>query len=814
MGDFAELLQEAEKITVDIEGTKELPKVDRSIRQVLEASNDLYTKVAQTGSKDIQANLLLGSKGVDLPKIIQKLESISTKRTFESIEPVEDVNTVGILENEIQNCILSVFETGFNKCMKTISDCSWEHQSGEWKQEKRKILNSMIGPSGAFIEVGKYPAIFMERPITIAPNLGVAETLYAAKIMEYNQAIGRSMQKPNLINGFVNVANELRDAKVKDMWEIIKYMTQLPPFPQSEDQIKTRNSAPVINALVKQGKKYLEDRYKTYMSNIINENLSSAMLGGVPGTYPLVRSFVGVRLQGEYSGLKDDKIDGRPLWPMVYYCIRSGDLAAAIYCLKKRSDKEFQDIIAILEAKLNNPDNPEIYKLEDNIRYNYRRHVRNETDPFKRIVCAVLGCCDVVDEHSEVARTADDYLWLKLSLVRADYDKDDHIKYADLQRMILEEYGETHYDAMNQPHLYFQVLALTGQFEAAIEFLPRTERYKVHAVHMAIALNELYLLAGSRDSTAPLISIDPMDVKPSRRLNLARLIMIYVHKFEITCPNEALHYFFFLRNFSNEDGMNLFKICVCDLVIETKEYNRILGTVQPNGIRSKGLIDQFTNAEITTESIAQMIGDNLIKKGLFEEAIEVFDIAGNQEEVLNLFCTLLSQVVHLPPQPNSLKERLQEKGNILGDRYSREGYKASSNVVTSYIKLKQLAIFFDQYHSKQFSLAMKTLNDLQIIPRQSQEVEERVKSFKKLNVDVCKVIPDVLLATMNMLFADYQKVKGNEYIPSRYQDNTMEKQLSHLREQAKILINFTGLLPYRMPGDTNSKLVQMEILMH
>ena len=60
-------------------------------------------------------NLLLGSKGVDLPKIIQKLESISTKRTFESIEPVEDVNAVGILENEIQNCILSVFETGFNK---------------------------------------------------------------------------------------------------------------------------------------------------------------------------------------------------------------------------------------------------------------------------------------------------------------------------------------------------------------------------------------------------------------------------------------------------------------------------------------------------------------------------------------------------------------------------------------------------------------------------------------------------------------------------------------------------------------------------
>lgn len=68
---------------------------------------------------------------------------------------------------------------------------------------------------------------------------------------------------------------------------------------------------------------------------------------------------------------------------------------------------------------------------------------------------------------------------------------------------------------------------------------------------------------------------------------------------------------------------------------------------------------------------------------------------------------MLSQVVTLHSQPNSLKERLQEKGNRLSDRYAREGYKASSNIVTSYIKLKQLGLFFDQYHSKQFPLALK-----------------------------------------------------------------------------------------------------------
>lgn len=58
-------------------------------------------------------------------------------------------------------------------------------------------------------------------------------------------------------------------------------------------------------------------RYKTFMNNIVNENLAQASRGGIPGTYPLVRSFVGLRFQGEYLGLRDGVIDERPLWPMV-----------------------------------------------------------------------------------------------------------------------------------------------------------------------------------------------------------------------------------------------------------------------------------------------------------------------------------------------------------------------------------------------------------------------------------------------------------------------------------------------------------------
>ena len=35
-----------------------------------------------------------------------------------------------------------------------------------------------------------------------------------------------------------------------------------------------------------------------------------------------------------------------------------------------------------------------------------------------------------------------------------------------------------------------------------------------------------------------------------------------------------------------------------------------------------------------------------------------------------------------------------------------------------------------------------------------------------------------------------------------------------LRRQARALITFAGLIPYRLPGDTNARLVQMEVLMN
>lgn len=64
--------------------------------------------------------------------------------------------------------------------------------------------------------------------------------------------------------------------------------------------------------------------------------------------------------------------------------------------------------------------------------------------------------------------------------------------------------GESHFAMNQQPFLYFQVLFLTAQFEAAIAFLFRTERLRCHAVHVALVLFELKLLLKSSGQSAQL----------------------------------------------------------------------------------------------------------------------------------------------------------------------------------------------------------------------------------------------------------------------------------------------------------------------
>lgn len=101
------------------------------------------------------------------------------------------------------------------------------------------------------------------------------------------------------------------------------------------------------------------------------------------------------------------------------------------------------------------------------------------------------------------------------------------------------------------------------------------------------------------------------------------------------------------------------------------------------------------------------------------------------------------------------------------------------------------------------------------MPLQQSDIDPMVANFRALQEEVRRSIPDLLLATMNILFAQYKAAKAAT--PGRGAagaESGRERQLAGLRERARALITFAGMIPYRMPGDTNARLVQMEVLMN
>lgn len=155
---------------------------------------------------------------------------------------------------------------------------------------------------------------------------------YAREVLDYNSTVMKGAFRPNLVQKFAKLAENFEDPKVSEIWEIMKYMVSATPISRNRDPIQNRRQ---VAQFVDQAKKYLESRYRTYMSTVIRGNLREARRGGIPSVLNLVSSFVKLTFsQGNSLGLQEVNSEGVPLWPMVYYCLRCGNPQSALRCLQ------------------------------------------------------------------------------------------------------------------------------------------------------------------------------------------------------------------------------------------------------------------------------------------------------------------------------------------------------------------------------------------------------------------------------------------------------------------------------------------------
>ncbi|XP_040266139.1 nuclear pore complex protein Nup93 [Bufo bufo] len=815
---FGELLQQAEQLAAETEGVTELPHVERNLQEIQQAGERLRSRTMTRTSQEsanVKASVLLGSKGLDISHISQRLESLSAATTFEPLEPVKDTDIQGFLKNEKDNALLSAIDESRRRTFAMAEEYHRESMLVEWEQVKQRILHTLLasGEDDLGFSQEAETSYISDLGAPGRSSLDNVEMAYARQIYVYNEKVVSGNLKPNLVDLCAAVAEKLDDKNVSDVWAMVKQMTDVLLVPAS-DTMKSRCSVQMQMAFVRQALRFLEESYKTYTMTSVYANLQQAQLGGVPGTYHIVRSFLNIRLPAPIPGLQDGELEGYPVWALIYYCLRCGDILAAQQVVN-RVQHQLGEFKNWFQEYVHSDDRRLCPATENKLRLHYRRAVRSSTDPYKRAVYCIIGRCDVADNHNEVADKTEDYLWLKLSQICFDDDTSsspqDRLTLPQFQKQLLEDYGESHFAANQHPFLYFQVLLLTAQFEAAIAHLFRTERTRCHAVHVALALFELKLLLKSSSQSAQLLSQEGGDPIGVRRLNFVRLLMLYTRKFEPTDPREALQYFYFLRNEKDSQDKNMFLRCVSELVIESREFDMLLGKLEKDGTRKPGAIDKFSR---DTNPIISEVASVAEQKGLFEEAAKLYDLAKNPDKVLELTNKLLSPVISQISSPQSNKERLKHMALSIAERYRSQGVTAEKSVNSTFYLLLDLMTFFDNYHAGHVDVAFDIVDRLKIVPLSQDTVEERVAAFRNFNDEIRHNLSEVLLATMNILYIKYKRLKSSGPSTLGKPQRGLEDKDSVLRSQARALITFAGMIPFRMSGDTNARLVQMEVLMN
>ncbi|MBN3283318.1 NUP93 protein, partial [Polyodon spathula] len=800
---FGELLQQAEQLAAETEAISELPHVERNLQEIQQAGERLRARTLTRTSQetaDVKASILLGSRGLDISHISQRLESLSAATTFEPLEPVKDTDIQGFLKNERDNALLSAIEESRRRTFVTAEEYHRESMLVEWEQVKQRILHTLLASGEDALDFTQEaePSFLSDTGPSGRSALDSVEVAYGRQIYVFNEKIVNGHLQPSLGDLCASVAERLDDKNVSEMWAMVKQMTDVLLVP-ARDTLNSRTSVEMQMAFVSRALQFLEQSYKNYTMVTVFGNLHQAQLGGVPGTYQLVRSFLNIKLPGPLPGLQDGEVEGHPVWALIYYCIRCGDLVAAMQVVN-RAQHQLGEFKNWFQEYMSSTDRRLAPTAENKLRLHYRRALRNNTDPYKRAVYCLIGKCDITDNHGEVADKTEDYLWLKLNQVCFEEDStnspQDRLTLPQLQKQLLEDYGESHFAAGQQPYLYFQVLFLTAQFEAAVAFLFRMERLCSHAVHVALVLYELRLLLMSSGHSARLLSQEPGDPPMIRRLNFIRLLMLYTRKFESTDPREALQYFYFLRNEKDSQGESMFMRCVSELVIESRE---------------PGVIDKFAG---DTRAIISTVAQEAENKGLFEEAVKLYELAKNPDKVMGLMNKLLSPVVSQASAPQSNRERLKNMALAIAERYRTQGISAEKSVDSTFYLLLDLITFFDEYHAAHVDRAYDVMERLKLVPLSQDSVEERVAAFINFSDEVRHNLSEVLLATMNILFTQYKRLKGTTPASPARPQRALEDRDSQLRTQARALITFAGMIPYRMAGDTNARLVQMEVLMN
>lgn len=422
---------------------------------------------------------------------------------------------------------------------------------------------------------------------------------------------------------------------------------------------------------------FLEKQFIREIESLIAKHPHESKLGGLPDITSKVKAYI--RLRGSRKDLVPDntelqQVQGEYIWAIVFYLLRSGNVSEAAKYVNDNSN-HFRGIDRTFSTYLNNYAASEDRRITNrkllerctNEYVQRRRNApENSIDPFRMACYKVIGRIELANRNLDGFNTdINDWIWLQFNLAR-EGDKTvemagESYGLAELQTSI-REIGLKHFpknaseDSSGSFGMYFYLQILAGMFEDAIGYLYPFSY--IDAVHFGIALEYYGLLRPSDPMSAP-NDLRSHSSKNLPQINFGRMIGYYTRDFRAADVVSAVDYLTLIclnRDLGGEAGRRQSNLCheaLRELVLETREFSKLIGDIRPDGQRIRGIIeirgrliglsdeDDFINT--VTLQAASFADEN----GRTTDSVLLYHLAGEYDAVVAIVSRAISEAISL-----------------------------------------------------------------------------------------------------------------------------------------------------------------------
>ncbi|CEP63547.1 linker nucleoporin NIC96 LALA0_S08e05006g [Lachancea lanzarotensis] len=816
-----------------IETSRNLPTTSSELGTILLSVNEIKKRAHELRQKSkplqdhTRAHYLLAGSGLAIQDVETSLRALKSRKLMEqnvvSMETDNDLDTY--LRNKKDENILSSIERSLASAAKDFDNFVNQNFNLDWEQRKEEVrenfgilvkrrkgdykatMEGIDGPSITWGENGR-AILDGDSRLNVNENFATRKKFeqYAKTINAFNNA-KQSDTEFSLTGGIIETltnSTESINRQLPQAWKILEHV---------------RGSNDVVN----KSKEFLEAQFFDYVDKLYKRNPSE----GLPTNVNKIRSFIDHKLKNHNNTWKYGNltiVNGVPIWAFIFYLLRAGlaqDALEVAVANKLSFKKVEQSFLTYFKAYVSSKDRKLPNEFVIRLHTEYNQHIKNalDGDPFRLAVYKIIGRCDLTRKNiSSITLSIEDWIWIHIMLIREDssgngplYEKYD---LSDFQTIV------TSYGASMFSGSYILALMLSGLYELAIQNAMSIN--EIDAVHLAIGLAYYKKLSISTYQNTKLSELITTG-EGRTQINFAKLLGNYTKSFKFSDPRIAVEYLILINLGGTKDAAAVCHEALRELVLETKEFTILLGKVNRDGTRIPGVIEErqsllsLSDEKDFLHKITEQSARRADEDGRSYDSLLLYQLADEYDIVIRIVNKLLSDLLSNTDlaQPLLNLDDNSETSPVLIAKKLINVYvnnleiaqKISQKNKETCILLLKVVDIRRAYYSQNWQETLEMIEEIELIPF-VDEVSSRRKAqeFSNLSPEITKNIPKLLIISMTCVCKIVKALNQSEY-----QSAAKIQQVEALKRLAKNCMIYAGMIQYRMPRETYSILINLEV---